>query len=217
MTRKNMSFTDQLFSFSLRNKSRVIFIFKLLYCALFAFLILGSYAAYTLNSLYGFFYQTALWSGRSAIVLYMITTIPGITRRFGIHHKTIGILMLFRRYIGITMFILVLNHFMVVKGALMFKGIFDVSPPVFQIFGSLAFLCLIPMVMTSNDISVSKLGAWWGKIHTLTYIIVWFIFLHVALQRISIWSILIGITAIAQISSHLFSVLKSRKTIESPK
>ncbi len=204
---------DQLFSFSLRRKKRIIFVFKVGYVGIVGFLGIGSYAIYYSTTSALFYYQAALWCARIAILVYIVTTVPGITRRFGIHHKAIGIIMLFRRYIGITMFLLVLNHFWIVRGIDMFlRGIIIIPPPVFQIFGTLALTCLTPMVLTSNNLSVAKLGKWWGRIHQLTYIIVWFIFLHVALQRISIWSVLIGITAFAQISSHIFSYFKKKET-----
>jgi hypothetical protein len=48
----------------------------------------------------------------------------------------------------------------------------------------------------------------------LTYIIIVFIFLHVALQRVSVWSILIGATLLAQASSHVVAFMrKSRASL----
>lgn len=213
----NPSIFDRLFILSVKNRSRIIFYFKIFYLFLLTWLFLAIRSTYSFDAHALFYYTAAISCGQVGIVVYMLTTIPGITRRFGISHRLIQILMMFRRYIGITMFLLVSIHFFVVKGVdIFFKGIIQIPPPLFQIASSFAYIMLFFMFVTSNDFSTKRLGSWWQKIHNLTYIIVWLIFIHVALQRLSIWTVLIGLTAIAQISSHLYFNYKKRQLLTVP-
>lgn len=150
------------------------------------------------------FYANATTFGKTAIILYILTTIPGIFRRFGTFYKPVSILMIFRRWIGIMMFLFVLIH-----GTIKLTVFFP--PFFFEYFGILAFFLLCTLFVTSNDWSVNRMGIWWHRIHNLTYSIIGFIFLHVALQRISIWSFLIGLDAIAVAASFIAS--RRRSTI----
>lgn len=164
-----------------------------------------------LNSLLALFWYFSLQAtfdaktfGRIGLVLYILTTIPGIMRRFGKYYKLVSILMIFRRHVGIMAFMFVLIH-----ASAQLRGF--IPTEFFQLFGFLSFLMLSSLFLTSNDWSVRKLGIWWDRIHDLTYFIVWLVFAHVALQRISVWTILIGITSVAQIASHIYAKRKLNK------
>ena len=141
--------------------------------------------------------------GRIGLVLYILTTIPGIMRRFGKYYKPVSILMIFRRHIGIMTFMFILIH-----ASTQLRGF--IPADIFQLARFFAFLIFLSLFLTSNNWSVGKLGKWWHRIHNLTYIVVWLIFAHVALQRLSIWSVLIGITSVAQIASHIYAKRKER-------
>lgn len=209
----NPSIFDPLFIFCVKKRARIINFFKIIYLSLVALLFTGGWSIYRVDVHFGFFYNLAIKLGQIAILVYVLTTIPGITRRFGLQHRLIQILMIFRRHLGITMFLLVTIHFMWVKGIdIFFKQLIIIPPPLFQLMGTGAFMLLFFMFLTSNDFSVKRLGKWWNRIHSATYIIVWLIFLHVALQRLSIWSVLIGIDGIVQVSSWGFYWWK-RKSI----
>jgi methionine sulfoxide reductase heme-binding subunit len=82
-------------------------------------------------------------------------------------------LIRFRRAIGVSAFFLVLAHFLV--WALLDLGqlsrIWDdiVKRPYITV-GMLAFLALIPLAITSNNLSVRRIGAQgWKRLHKLTY------------------------------------------------
>jgi len=155
------------------------------------------------------FYLNAKLIGQTALVLYAVTTIPGIFRRFGKFHKSVSIVMIFRRYIGIATFMLVFLHASIERLFWVVKGQMGLIPTeVFQLSGFAAFLILLSLFITSNDWSVNKMGKWWHWIHNLTYTAVWLIFAHVALQRFSVWTVLIGVTSIAQIASHIYAKRK---------
>jgi DMSO/TMAO reductase YedYZ heme-binding membrane subunit len=150
--------------------------------------------------------------GRVGIVAYSLTTIPGIARRLRVQHKLIALLMIYRRDIGVSMYLFVTIHYFFLIGiATWFQKIFVVPTPLFQTMGLTAYVLTFFLFATSNDFSVRRLGSWWHTIHKLTYIIIVFIFLHVALQRVSVWSILIGATLLAQASSHVVAFMRKRR------
>lgn len=154
----------------------------------------------------GWFFANGKWFGQIALVLYILTTIPGIFRRFGKFYKPVSILMIFRRYIGIATFMFVFLHASIERFFWVLKGQMGLMPTeVFQLFGFGAFLILFSLFITSNDWSVKNMGKWWIWIHDLTYIVVWLIFAHVAFQRLSVWTVLIGVISIAQITSHVYA------------
>lgn len=200
---------NQLFLFCVKNKPRIISFFKCIYILFVVFLLFGSWAIYFKTDWLLFFSTKAKLFGQIGLLIYILTTIPGITRRFGIRIPLIGIIMLFRRYIGICVFLSVFIHYWFQRGIFLFlQGRFR-WPEFFELAGTAAFFLLFLMFLTSNDLSVKKLGSWWGRIHAVTYLVVWLIFLHTVLQRISMWSVLIGIFAVLQISSHIYKRLNT--------
>lgn len=152
------------------------------------------------------FFEIGRQVGKAGLVLFIIIAIPGIARRFGIHHNIFALLMLYRRYLGITMYLLALMHAMFVRFVFVAVGLIALSPvPTFVVFGTLALTLLFFLFITSNDASVRRLGVWWQRIHNLFYLIMWLIFLHVGLQRFSIWTVLIGMASIVEMVSFLWA------------
>jgi methionine sulfoxide reductase heme-binding subunit len=82
-------------------------------------------------------------------------------------------LLKFRRAIGVTAFFLVLAHFMV--WAVLDVGTFarvwaDIVKRPYVTIGMGALVLMLPLVLTSNNWSLRKLGgAAWRKLHKLTY------------------------------------------------
>lgn len=207
------TWVDSVFTTVTRNRQLVINGFKALYLVLVTVLFFGGWAIHQGGEAAIFWYRLAPMTGQAGLVVYILTTIPGIARRFRIQHKLIALLMIFRRYVGITMYLLVTIHYFFLRGiASWFGHILRVIPEdLFQLMGFMAYVLTFFLFATSNDFSTKHLGIWWDKIHRLTYIIIWFIFLHVALQRFSIWSILIGITAVLQVASHIASFIRKTR------
>ncbi len=155
------------------------------------------------------FYSSALEMGQIAIVAYTLTTIPGIARRFGKFSKPISILMIFRRYIGITTFMFAFIHASIERLFWFLKGQMGLIPDeTFQIAGFGTLLILFSLFVTSNDWSVKRLGIWWDRVHKLTYVAAWLLFAHVGLQRFSAWSVIAGITCVAVLASHVYAARK---------
>lgn len=83
-------------------------------------------------------------------------------------------LMKFRRAIGVTTFFFILAHFLV-WAVLDVQSLGRVWEEILKrpyvTVGMASFLMLIPLALTSNNISVRKLGAaTWRKLHKLTYV-----------------------------------------------
>lgn len=204
---------DTIFLLAVKNREKIITLFKILYCFLIFLTLVASLLLYVGNPLGFKFYSVAKDFGEWGILVYVLTVIPGIFRRFGWKHKLVSILMIFRRYIGVTMFFLILYHYMMMRGVMTLKTgkIFPLL--VFELFGVAAFLGLFFLAVTSNDVSTNKLGIWWNRIHMLTYAVLWCIFLHVALQNaLSVWSLLLGTAGLFQVLSFVYKHVKNSKS-----
>jgi len=158
----------------------------------------------------GMVYEWGETSGTISLVFFCLSIFPGILRRFGRSSKVTQVLMLFRRQIGVTAFIFGFFHYLAVRMLpILFAGVpVNMNPPLFEIFG---FLTLYPMsllFLTSNDFSVKKMGVWWKRLHSLSYLIVWSLFIHVALQGGETWMYLIGIFAVLESGSLAYFFFK---------
>ncbi len=202
---------NDLFRFVVAWRNTIVRLFQIFYVLQLVFLYFEYRVFVQLQGNYDLFYSLGKMCGEAAIILFIVTTIPGMARRFGISHKLIAILMMFRRYIGIASFMFVINH---LSAVWLFSSIgmggFFLPTRGFEVFGLTAAVLLFLLFITSNDVSVKWLGDWWNKIHALTYVIMWVILLHVMFQSRLAWSALIGIASIAEVAS--FIVAKKRRT-----
>lgn len=207
---------SSLFLSVVKNRATILTISKVSYLVTIVLTIVGAWSIYQVNEQAIFFVDLAYRAGQLAILCYVATVLPGIYRRFKLQSEWVAILMIYRRYIGIQMYLLVMMHFWFMMGVDIFlMGNLPPFPPQpFLVAGMLANYLLFAMAVTSNDIATKKLGIWWNRIHSLTYGAVWLIFLHVALVKISVWSVLIGVTGVALLLSHLYPriLAKSNKS-----
>jgi len=84
-------------------------------------------------------------------------------------------LLRFRRAIGVTAFAYIVVHLTVwlVLDLQSFARIWsDILKRPYITIGMVAFTLMIPLAVTSNNLSLRKLGPLWRKLHKLTYIIV---------------------------------------------
>lgn len=148
--------------------------------------------------------------GQIAVFLFCLTLLPGIIRRLGLAtpllQPIVSLLTLFRRHIGITMFLTAFVHQIfnsTVQNLLFFHSLLPPNGfPTFVLLGLIAWLLLVPVWLTSNDTSQRFLGKKWKTLQRLTYISIWFIFAHVALQGESL-AIILAITAILEVLSWI--------------
>lgn len=157
-------------------------------------------------------YNFGLTLGQTAIILYAITLIPGIITRlqwFPTVTQPISSLILpFRRHFGILMFLTSFLHLSFTT-TLPYFAAHDFSPPgilpelaLFQWMGLIGWLALLPLWLTSNDYAQKGLGKFWKILHRLTYVALFFIFLHVAMQGV-IWQYVIGPFLVLEVISWL--------------
>lgn len=205
---------DAIFTTVLKNKTQIITAFKCFYWLILIIIVLGAYSIATNGSQMPFFYEIGVNAGRASIIFFAITLLPGMMRRFGITNKILTSIMTLRRYFGISVYMLALLHFMIVRFIfhVMQYGLMLPQLMLFEVMGFMALNMLFLLFLTSNNFSVAKLGIWWKRLHSLVYVIVWLIFLHVALMSISVWTILIGLTALAEVTSLIFAAYKKNQS-----
>jgi sulfoxide reductase heme-binding subunit YedZ len=156
--------------------------------------------------------------GTFSLICYLITLVPGIVTRLQwlplITQPVGSMLMIFRRHFGILMFISAFVHmsFTTTLPQLVFNNfeISQITLQTYHVMGILGWWILFPLWLTSNDVSVKKLGVWWKRVHMLTYTALFFIFLHVALQLESWAVVLAGVMVLEIISWALFLRRQSR-------
>lgn len=199
-------FSELVFAQSVKNRKLIIRSFLVLYGLIILLLIIGGRSVYYLDDNSSFFFRLAPDLGRTSLVIFSVVLIPGIARRYGIKHKLIFPVMIYRRSLGITMFLLALTHASFLSLIpLAASGFSPLIFPLFQWFGIFSLFFLSFLFITSNDFSVSKLGIWWHWIHKLIYLVMFLILFHVGLQRISFWTWLLGLIVFGQIGSFFYS------------
>jgi len=140
--------------------------------------------------------------GKLAILTYVITLIPGIAKRFEINLMPVTVILLYRRQIGILMFLLALTH-MVMSGMFL-------APLPFVIVGMIAMIILFLLFVTSNDFCVKVLSSHWHKLQKFTFGAMFFIFLHLVLIRFSWFTLLLLTVMIVELISFI-KVLHSKQ------
>lgn len=134
--------------------------------------------------------------GELALLTYTLTLIPGMAKRFGMNYLLITILMLYRRQIGILMFLLALTH-------MILSGMFLSLQP-FVVASTMAMIILFLLFITSNNISQKKLSHNWYKLQKLTYLVMFLIMIHVALIGSIKYATLLLFIGILQIISFIY-------------
>lgn len=153
--------------------------------------------------------------GQLAVCFFILASIPGMAGRFRIKHPLVTIGLMFRRHIGISTFVLAFMHSQIsyIIPFISSGMLPPFPPPLFVLWGSIAYLGLFILFITSNDLSVKKLGGWWKRLHKLIYILFWFIFLHVAFQELSVWAILIFLFAVIEVVSLVYDFMRKRQAV----
>lgn len=201
------SLQDRIFQVAAKEKLIIYRSFLVVYIMILSTLVGGSVAIIRSLPISVWFYSVGVWSGRAAVTMLAIVLIPGILGRFGIQIKITRVITFYRRQLGITVFFLAFTHGMLVRNVARFTlGQYPLSrAPIFELFGTLALSLLFLLFVTSNDTSVKHLGLWWKRLHRLVYAIVLLILFHTVLQRISIWSVTIGVVAILEVVSIVYA------------
>ena len=141
--------------------------------------------------------------GVLAVVLFLLTLIPGIVQRLKLTklNPIANPLRFSRRTLGVSMFFAALSHYLFGVVFKIIKTGQTPEPQIFFVFGFLALFLSFWLALTSNIFAKQKLGKWWKRLHSFTYLIVWLIFLHTALIEISGISILVLVFGIVELYS----------------
>ena len=200
-------------SWIIQKRAKIILVFKTAYWSLVLVWLVGNWQVYQGSVRW---FEWAILAGESAIVSYILTLLPGMAGRYGVRHPVLQVLTMFRRYIGILTFLFVLTHLSWVWGVSWVSSVLGGSEifwPWFLLAGLGAASLLLLMFLTSNDLAVRKLGPWWKRVHSVTYVIVWLIFLHTSLQAWNVWSVLIGTAAVMEVGSWGWVWWKRQKAL----
>lgn len=149
--------------------------------------------------------------GIIALVLFVITLLPGILQRLELakaFHILIKSILPVRRQLGILMFMAAFTHYLALKVIPTLQFRLPPSLPIYQAFGLLALILTFLMFITSNNWATQKLKTGWKKLHRVTYVVGWLIFGHVILQGISWQSILIGVVMVIEVASLIRARVK---------
>lgn len=189
--------------FLVQYRKQIVGIFVLKYFLVESLTGFAASAILQKNAWFMFSIDLARQFGELAILALVITLLPGMMRRLRLEFWWVGILMLFRRQLGIFVYLLALSHYLLIRVIPMIS--FGLSPftnlEVFELCGMSALFLMTPMFLTSNNYSVKKMGKWWKRVHSVIYLVVWLIFAHVALQSSFKWAALMGIVGIMEFIS----------------
>jgi len=186
--------------------------FKFVYILIVLIWILGTYANFSELKFSLDFYSLGVRFGRFALILLGIVVLPGILGRFGLEIPITRVITLFRRQLGITVFLLAFTHYSFVRLLPILSNSYKLKlpPPYFEIAGFWALTFLFLMFITSNNFAIGKMGMWWKRLHRIVYVVLWLLVLHTGLQRISIFSVFIFFFATLEVFSWIIYFFKSK-------
>lgn len=203
----------ELFRF-IAGKTKIIKqLFFLGYVFIVLFLLLSSYLISTQSVLEPIIYGIGKKFGQLSLLILALIVTPGILGRFRLEIPISRIITAYRRQLGITTFLLAFSHASIVRILPKLLGIIPIFPLlVFETLGQFALLILFIMFLTSNNLSVKKLGKNWKRLHRFIYVVLWLLVLHMGLQRISVWSALIFSFASLEIISLIYDFMTKRNS-----
>ena len=118
------------------------------------------------NPIQAFEHLLGEWALRFLIATLLVTPLRDLTRIN---------LYRFRRALGLLTFYYVLFHFLtyfILDRGMNLPVIYvDIFKRPYIIIGMTAFLCLIVLAATSNNWAIRAMGAAWGRLHRLVYVI----------------------------------------------
>jgi len=198
-----------IFTWFAKNSRLIISIFHFAFYTGLAILVGFAYLEMQ-DKYFASIYEIGKFFGQSALVLLGVVALPGILGRFRIEIKVTRIITLFRRQLGITVFLLAFAHYFLIKLVPTISGIIEFKipyPALFENLGAIALSILFLMFITSNNASKKTLGKWWTYLHRFIYVAIWILVLHVGLQKISIWTLGIFTVGALEVTSWVYYFL----------
>lgn len=200
---------DSINNFFISQRQKILFVFNVVYALIILFVGIAFGVFHSHSYLYAYIYQIGSVCGQASLITYILTLLPGIGERFELRNRALAILRIYRRYMGILMYLFAFTHIAFVK-IFFLDSILGVLPQgASEMMGATAFIILLSLFITSNNKSLSSLRIWWYRIQRLTYLAMFFIFLHVAFIRINFWSVLVGVVVILEMVSFIVGYKKT--------
>ncbi|MEK7581407.1 MAG: ferric reductase-like transmembrane domain-containing protein [Patescibacteria group bacterium] len=203
----------RIFEIFARLSPKIILLFHLFNYAFATVVVILGYLEFTNSNLAPSIYSLGKHFGQLAVTLLGIVVLPGILGRLRIEIKLTRLITLFRRQLGITVFVLGLSHYLLIRFVPTLAGIYKFEfpyPVLFENFGALALFILFWLFITSNNASVKKMSIWWKRLHRFVYVAVWLLVFHTGLQRLSVWTMGIGIVAILEAVSLIYDYFRKK-------
>jgi len=210
------SFSNRVFLWSVKNKNLVIRLFIATHILQVINILTATFFVAQIdkgNEIGVMYYDLGGKFGTVAALAFLVTITPGIAKRIGFRHPKLNLIQTFRRHFGIATFLLVLTHYAVLRLVPLMTWQGFVLPPFRETLGFLAFCLFFLMFLTNNDFSMNRLGRWWGRLHSVAYVIIWLVFVHVALEEIGPLTLLIGLYAVAEWVSLIYFWTKKKPLV----
>lgn len=184
----------------IQQKTLINWLFLVFEAGLLVCEVIAAWAFLTQNDLYMWWWMLGGKFGILSVCLYILTLLPGIMTRLKLLPAVSSSLMLFRRHLGISMFLSAFVHSSLTTSL----PILGLGLPLrftdHQLLGMGSIAVLFPLWLTSNDLSKKYLGTKWKLLHKLTYLALALIFAHVALVSLKIAVVLAAVGAAEMLS-----------------
>lgn len=201
--------TQILEFFAVRNKL-IVALFWFIYIPTLVILLVGAYQIVTQGPHIVLASGIGKKFGQLALSLLGVVVLPGILGRFRVEIKITRVITLFRRQLGKLVFLFAFSHYILVR-FLPSMTVLPLTP--FELMGSLALVMLFFLFLTSNNLSMRYLGRGWKRLHRIIYVILWLVVLHTGLQRISVWTIMIGFFAVLEVASLIYDWWRKKSLV----
>lgn len=184
---------DNICNFFIKNSPQFINLFKVGYIILI--LVVGTVVSTNRHMLVSSLF------GEVAVLIYLLTLVPGMALRLGITHPAINVVRVYRRHLGISMYLFAFSHMFTKRYPDL--AVDFATVPSFELMGTISLFIFMVLFITSNNQSQKLLGKGWISLQKLTYLGMFFVFLHLSLLDIGKWTILMGVTILIQLYSFV--------------
>jgi DMSO/TMAO reductase YedYZ heme-binding membrane subunit len=194
-----------ILTFFIQKQGLIKWLFFVAYCLFFVIWLGGGYLYIQTGDADFLLYDIGSNFGTISVILYSLTLLPGILKRLRLLPQWTVIGMLFRRQVGILMFLSTFIHY---SFTTMFPFVLLNEPLVLgtaQQYGFFAMIITMCMFVTSNDIAKAKMGRLWDWLQRLTYLALVLIFAHVAYMEVK-WAVILGVIACAEVISWVVAM-----------
>ncbi len=154
------------------------------------------------------------WTGIISQYTFLISLLPGIHLRFDMTYgKRLYIFIRkYRRTIGITAYTAGVLHF---YWSFILPNRGQFFPDLLSDWmGFVALLLLTPLFLTSNDLSLNKLGKLWKKLHLVVHLVIYLLLMHVVIKGRLTTSLVTGFVMVADVFSWVVLLMRDRREIK---